>query len=325
MTTAAGFDPLHHLDQMAGLIGEISGEPIDKVTDRLERERAHPGCTVAEDFARCGGPRYRWGPHLESFYGSTNAFLYELAVWNRNSVKSRMRRWTERQMRRDGPPLDVLSVGDGLGFDCLHFASKGHRVTYFELPGLSERFARRLFQRSGVPVTVLTDTTAIQQQAYDAITCFDVLEHVPDPPAMVRTLASYLRPGGRLFVSAPFYVILPWYPTHLRSNRRYSGSLKLFRQAGLHLVDGKFNWCPIVLQKPDAAGAVYPQRGARYVRLTAPILALGRLGAWPFSPVHLIRRQCNRPFRSGSSRSPGGSGGGGGAGSGRDGQANGDL
>jgi SAM-dependent methyltransferase len=306
MPTTAAFDPLHHLDQMAELIGQISGESVEKVKDQLEWERAHPGCTVAQDFARSGGPRYKWGPHLEKFYGSTSAFLYELAVWNRNSVKSRMRRWTERQMRRQGRPLDVLSVGDGLGFDCLHFARKGHRATYFELPGLSERFARKLFERSATQIAVLTDPSAIECGAYDAITCFDVLEHVPDPPAMVRTLASYLRPGGRLYVSAPFYVILPWYPTHLKSNRRFSGSLKLFRQAGLHLVDGRFDWCPIVLQKPDGASSPSPRRGAIAVRLTGAVLTLGRLAAWPFSPVHLVRRHCNRPFAVGSM--PGGGG-----------------
>jgi SAM-dependent methyltransferase len=294
--SAARFDPLHSLQQMAELIAQISGESVDTARQRLEFEREHPGCSVAEDFARHGGPRYEWGPHLESFYGTTNAFLYELAVWNRNSVKSRMRRWTARLLERQGQNLDVLSIGDGLGFDCLYFRRKGHRPTYFELPGLSERFARELFNRNGVQIPVLTDPAAIGREAYDAITCFDVLEHVPDPKGLVKTLASYLRPGGKLFVSAPFYMVLPWYPTHLRASRRYSGSISLYESAGLRLVDGRFDWCPIVLQKPDAQGRTTPKRGALAVRLTAGVLKLGRLGAWPFCPVHLIRKRCNREF-----------------------------
>lgn len=294
---AARFDPLHSPQQMAELIAQISGESVDTAKRRLEWERAHPGCSVAQDFAQHGGPRYEWGPHLESFYGKTNAFLYELAVWNRNTVKARMRRWTARLMdRRQGKQLDILSIGDGLGFDCLYFARKGHRVTYFELPGLSERFARELFARNDAHIPILTDPSEIARESYDAITCFDVLEHVPDPPAMVKMLASYLRPGGRLFVSAPFYMVLPWYPTHLRASRRFSGSLKLYEDAGLKLVDGRFDWCPVVLQKPDQNGQIHVKRGALAVKLTAPVLMLGRLGALPFAPIHLIRRACNRPF-----------------------------
>jgi SAM-dependent methyltransferase len=291
-----GFDPLGNLDHMASLIGEVSGESVAVVVDRLENERLHPGKTVADDFARHGGPRYEWGPHLESFYASTNAFLYELAVWNRNALKRRMRRWVTRHMACSGAALDVLSVGDGLGFDCLHLARKRHRVTYFELPGLGEQFARKLFQRSGYQIPMLTDPARIPLESFDAVTCFDVLEHVPDPPAMVRTLASYLRPGGLLYVSAPFFMVLPWYPTHLRSNRKFSGNLKLYRQAGLRLAGGCFSWLPIVLQK---AGGDAPPRGIAEtlpVRLAIPFHLTGRVSAWAFSPGHLVRRICNRGF-----------------------------
>jgi SAM-dependent methyltransferase len=40
--------------------------------------------------------------------------------------------------------------------------------------------------------------------AYDVITCFDVLEHVPDPVRTVKELRDALRPGGLLFLYAPF-------------------------------------------------------------------------------------------------------------------------
>ena len=36
---------------------------------------------------------------------------------------------------------------------------------------------------------------------FEVVTCMEMLEHVPDPAAMIATLARLLRPGGALFVS----------------------------------------------------------------------------------------------------------------------------
>ena len=295
MDGAPGFDPLRNVQQMASLISEVTGEPAERVIDALEYERHHPGRTVANEFRKRGGPRYQWGPHLDAFYSSTNAFLYELAVWNRNFLKATMRRWTSRHMARQGRPLDVLGIGDGLGFDCLHLARRKHRVTYFELPGTSEQFARKLFQRNGQDIPILTDPASIPRESFDALICFDVLEHVPDPVSMVNTLSSYLRPGGLLYVSAPFYMILPWYPTHLRANRRFSGDLNLYRQAGLRLVSGRLTWYPIVLRKPGAAPPP-PERTILGLRLTGALQMMGRVAAWPFIPIHFLRWTGNRRF-----------------------------
>jgi SAM-dependent methyltransferase len=293
MPNPKAFNPLNKPEQMISLIAEITGESTEAVAARLERERRHPGCNVADDFARAGGPRYRWGPHLEAFYSATNAFIYELAVWNRNALKRRLRRWVSRHLGMQGKPLDVLSVGDGLGFDCLHFDARKHRMTYFELPGVTERFARRLFELSRREIPVLTDPETIPKESFDAITCFDVLEHVPDPLVIVKSLTSYLRPGGLLYVSAPFFMILPWYPTHLRANRKFAGSPALYEQAGLKLVGGQFTWYPIVLQKPPVTIAASFFSTA-IVRLTGLVQKIGRISAWPFYPVHLLRRVCNQ-------------------------------
>src|SRR3569623_2731683 len=36
---------------------------------------------------------------------------------------------------------------------------------------------------------------------FDAVTCMEVLEHVPDPGSVIDACASLLKPGGRLFLS----------------------------------------------------------------------------------------------------------------------------
>ena len=156
-----------------------------------------------------------------------------------------------------------------------------------------------MFERTGADIGVLTDPAAIPHEAYDAITCFDVLEHVPDPPAFVKMLAGYLRPGGLLYVSAPFFMILPWYPTHLRSNRQYAGSLKMYRDAGLEFAGGNWSWYPLVLQKPGGDAPPQSPFVSLAMRLTATVQLAGRVTALPFIPVHWLRQINNRPFKDG--------------------------
>ena len=46
------------------------------------------------------------------------------------------------------------------------------------------------------------EALAVEQASrYDAITCMEMLEHVPDPAAVLEACARLLKPGGRLFVS----------------------------------------------------------------------------------------------------------------------------
>lgn len=45
------------------------------------------------------------------------------------------------------------------------------------------------------------DLAAAQPAAFDAVCCMELIEHVPDPAALVADLASLLRPGGKLFLS----------------------------------------------------------------------------------------------------------------------------
>jgi len=286
-------------EKIVSWIVELTGQPEASVQSRLREEFDSPGTNVARAFRETGLEPYVWNDGLARFYEQTDAFLYELVIWNRNKLKRLMRRWVAKHLANsEKRTLDVLSIGDGLGFDSAYLASAGHRVTYFEVPGYTESFARKVFAECGQDVTILTEQSHIHLHAYDAVVCLDVLEHVPDPPAFVEVIASYLRPGGRLIVHAPFYMIHPSNPTHLKANRRYSGSLSLYKKYNLKLVDGEPGWNPIVLRKVGDASLARLGFTPKLLglRLTGWYLALGRFSTLPFWWVDFYRRKRNQWF-----------------------------
>jgi SAM-dependent methyltransferase len=292
-------DQLRNRDKVIEWIAEITQQNPDTVLQRLRQEFDSPGSNVAQAFADTKLTPYLWTNEMQQFYESTDAFLYELIIWNRNRLKRRMRRWVATYFARtSSEPLDILSIGDGLGFDSAYLAKLGHRVTYFEFPGYSESFARKVFADSNTPITVLTDPNNIPHGAFDAVVCLDVLEHVPAPSDFVRRLIDYLRPEGKLLVHAPFFMIHPSNPTHLKANRTFSGKLSLYTDLSLKLIDGEIFWNPLVFQKTsDGSSTPSPLKPSLLaLRLTGLYLALGRFSLLPFAWIDSYRKKTNKWF-----------------------------
>jgi SAM-dependent methyltransferase len=52
-------------------------------------------------------------------------------------------------------------------------------------------------------IVASADSIPVEDAAFDAVLCTQVLEHVPDPLAVVRELRRIVRPSGRLYLTAP--------------------------------------------------------------------------------------------------------------------------
>jgi len=294
--------PLQDEDTVIHWIAELTNKPEEVVRRQLREEYEQPGTCVRRATEQQGIPFYQWTERLAQFYSQTDAFLFELVIWNMNRRKRRMRRWIVKHLARHHPGrLNILVVGDGLGFDSAYLALAGHAVTYFEYPGFSERFARKVFDLHGLKISIITDPGGLSQNHFDAVVCLDVLEHVNNPPEFVGTLAGYLRPGGYLVVHAPFYMIHPSTPTHLKSNRRYSGSLRLFRQHGLCLIDGDPCWAPVMFAKSPEGGLWSDRLSLKMLglRFAGFCLLPGRLTVLPYLWVLSYRRKTTRWFGEG--------------------------
>ncbi len=271
------------------LISQITDQDPDQVRQRFVNEHRCLGTNVRQAMTERELPFHEWSDRLVAFYEETDVFLFESLAWNRTPAKQDIRHWTVDFLAgRSTAAQNVLIYGDGLGFDSLALAQAGQRVTYFEVSERCQQFAQAMFQREGVSINILNDPEAIEREAYDAVVCLDVLEHVPDPPQLVQELSRAIRVGGALISHAPFYLVHPSMATHLRANIQYSGNCdRLYRPFDLHPIAGNFFWNPIVLEK-SAPGERPTGPGLPFAaRVGGRLLAAAQL--WPAPHVHLCR------------------------------------
>ena len=99
----------------------------------------------------------------------------------------------------------VLDVGCGGGLLSEALAKSGATVAAIDLAPDLLKVARLHLLESGVQVEYLQQSAeslaAERAGSFDVVTCMEMLEHVPDPAAVLQACAALLRPGGRLFLS----------------------------------------------------------------------------------------------------------------------------
>ena len=99
----------------------------------------------------------------------------------------------------------VLDVGCGGGILAESMARKGAQVLGIDLGEKALKVAQLHKLESGVGLEYrLISVEALAREvpsSFDVVTCMEMLEHVPDPEAVVRACATLVRPGGNVFFS----------------------------------------------------------------------------------------------------------------------------
>jgi 2-polyprenyl-6-hydroxyphenyl methylase / 3-demethylubiquinone-9 3-methyltransferase len=100
----------------------------------------------------------------------------------------------------------ALDVGCGGGILADAMARKGAQVLGIDLAGKALKVAMLHAMEAETPNIeyreVATETLAAEMPGqFDVLTCMEMLEHVPDPAAIVKACAALVKPGGSLFFS----------------------------------------------------------------------------------------------------------------------------
>lgn len=99
----------------------------------------------------------------------------------------------------------ILDVGCGGGILCEALAQRGADVTGIDMGEAPLAVGNLHSLESGVSVTyeqsTAEDYAGSHAEAFDTVTCLEMLEHVPDPSSVVAACAAMTKPGGTLFFS----------------------------------------------------------------------------------------------------------------------------
>lgn len=119
---------------------------------------------------------------------------WDLSTWRKESAPDDERRYNFLKDRLQGKR--VLDFGTGNAGFLIRAADIVEEASGIEV----EKKHYAAFEKEGLKI--FPDAEAVEGR-YDFITLFHVLEHLPDPRAVLKSLGTKLAKGGRLIIEVP--------------------------------------------------------------------------------------------------------------------------
>jgi SAM-dependent methyltransferase len=115
--------------------------------------------------------------------------------------------WIRAKLASITPGLRILDVGAGecpYRKDCAHLDYVSQDLALYNGSGDATGLQTGSWDTDHIDLRC--DILDIKEPdgSFDIVLCTEVIEHVPDPPAVLEVLARLVKPNGRILLTAPF-------------------------------------------------------------------------------------------------------------------------
>jgi SAM-dependent methyltransferase len=222
-------------------------------------------------------PRLRWDLILEGYRGGTDENFVSQIAFRETTFRKCLDK-IERIARPSGKR--VLDVGAAGGSFLAMARERGYTPLGCEPSTWMCQFAREHYGLELHPGTIFD--LPVEKGSVDLLTLWDVIEHTPDPKAVLARAHELLTPEGVLVMSWPDYASLaarllgPKWPFLLTVHLYYftpTSMTELLRRTGFRALDYRKHWQTLELGYVGMRAAPYLGPMAGLVR--GPIRLLG--------------------------------------------------
>jgi 2-polyprenyl-3-methyl-5-hydroxy-6-metoxy-1,4-benzoquinol methylase len=154
--------------------------------------------TALQDLAELGRRDFDW-EDATKFYRDRvgEAYLFELATWHLTStdyIGDTIRLMSDRVHGR------VLDFGGGIGTHAIASAlcPQVTQVVYCDINPINYNFVKHRIKQLGLESKISCQTELAPDDRFDTITCFDVIEHLPDPSQQLLAFHQMLTNPGTI-------------------------------------------------------------------------------------------------------------------------------
>lgn len=125
--------------------------------------------------------------------------------------------WLKEKLSAIDKGSKILDAGAGeLQYKklCEHLEYVSQDFCQYDGTGDDKGLQMEKFDTSKIDIVSDITNIPVEDEAFDAVMCIEVLEHVPNPILALKELTRILKRGGNLIITAPFCSLTHFSPYH---------------------------------------------------------------------------------------------------------------